>query len=196
MRLYVCACHGPGKLPFNYILEVNDKWKSFVFFLIFCRMYSNEVWNITFLLWNFLENCILCQVILCMSLTPGVRWVVYAPENGYNFPYPSLLRVKSLLFPLIWFVIYRSLFISWFEKGLLFISSDTWKTSNRSLQSDIDDLRKLVRSLTKSANDLHHECSKPKEFVMRSDPTVVSNVLNEDNEYSHLCGCACKYIHT
>lgn len=49
---------------------------------------------------------------------------------------------------------------------------DTWKTSNKSLQSDIDDLRKLVRALTKSANEIHNECTKPREFTMKSDPSV------------------------
>ena len=31
------------------------------------------------------------------SLTLVVRVFVYGPENGYNFPYPCLLRVKSQL---------------------------------------------------------------------------------------------------
>ena len=33
------------------------------------------------------------------ALTPVVGWVVYSPENGYNFPYPHLLRVSVLTIP-------------------------------------------------------------------------------------------------
>ncbi|XP_042223453.1 uncharacterized protein LOC121867530 [Homarus americanus] len=55
---------------------------------------------------------------------------------------------------------------------------DQWRASNKDLQQDIEEIQKLVRALTKSANDIHHECTKPREMTMRGDPTVKLRVGN------------------
>ncbi|KAK7073844.1 hypothetical protein SK128_016165 [Halocaridina rubra] len=59
-----------------------------------------------------------------------------------------------------------------------------WKTTNQNLQDDIDELRKLVQSLTKSANEFLIECTKPKEVSMKADPTVKLRAGNTMNKVS------------
>ncbi|XP_069945595.1 uncharacterized protein [Cherax quadricarinatus] len=55
---------------------------------------------------------------------------------------------------------------------------DEWKASNKDLQRDIEELQQLVRSLTKNANDIHYECTKPREAAMTIDPSVKLRVGN------------------
>ena len=41
-----------------------------------------------------LQQCLSLSQFLCLTLLES-GWVVYGPENGYNFRYPRLLRVKK-----------------------------------------------------------------------------------------------------
>lgn len=61
---------------------------------------------------------------------------------------------------------------------------DQWRASNQSLQKEIEELQRMVRSLTRNANEIQQECNKPRLASLRVDPSVKLRVGNTRDKAS------------